>query len=96
MGFCGAAKGIGLKIRIQSKSIHSIKLDVHVLKAEHQNSPFLSMQLKLDKDFMLSLQFPLKLYLFTTISVGRTRVVEAKFQIEASDPYPPRTNGGQT
>ena len=35
--------------RTQSESIHSIILDVHVLKAEHQNSPFLSIQLKLDK-----------------------------------------------
>ena len=34
--------------RAQSESIHSTILDVHVLKAERQNSPFLSVQLKLD------------------------------------------------
>ena len=30
-----------------SESIHSVILDVYVLKAEHQNSPFFSAQLKL-------------------------------------------------
>ena len=41
--------------RTQSESILSTILDIHVLKAERQNSPFLSMQLKLDKDLTLSL-----------------------------------------
>ena len=39
--------------RTQSESIHSTILNIHVLKAEHQNSPFLSMQLKLDKAFIM-------------------------------------------
>ena len=34
----------------QSESIHSIILDVHALKAERQNFPFLSEQIKQDKD----------------------------------------------
>ena len=46
---------------IQSESIHSTIVDVHVLKAERQNSPFLFVLLKLDKDLTLSPQFPLKL-----------------------------------
>ena len=37
---------IGL-INLLSESIQSTILDVHVLMAEHQNSPFLSVQLKL-------------------------------------------------
>ena len=51
---------IGLK-KYQSESIHYIILHVRVLKAEHQNSHFLSVQLQLDKDLMLSPQSPLKL-----------------------------------
>ena len=47
--------------RTQSKSIHSTILDVQVLKAERQKSPFLSGQLKLDKELTLSPQFPPKL-----------------------------------
>ena len=47
--------------RTQSDIIHSIILDVHVLKAEHKNSPFLFVQLKLDKDIMLLPQLPQKL-----------------------------------
>ena len=43
------------KKRTQSESIHSTILEIHVLKSEHQNSPFLSVQLKLDKDLALSL-----------------------------------------
>ena len=43
--------------RTQSESIHSTILDIHVLKAKRQNSPFLSIQLKLDKDIMLLLLF---------------------------------------
>ena len=39
--------------RTQSENIHSIILDVHVLKAERQNSPFLSMLLMLDTDLTL-------------------------------------------
>ena len=77
---------------IQSESIHSIILDVHVLKAERQNSPFLSVQLKLDKDLMLSPQFPLKLVLFcqpfevwTTFEIKtRTIPIQKMFGIRAT------------
>ena len=53
---------IGLKnvLRVRA-SIRSTILDDHVLKAERQNSNFLSVQLKLDKDFTLLPQFPPKL-----------------------------------
>ena len=50
--------------RIQSESIYSTILDVHVWKAERQICPFLSVQLKLDKDLTLSPQFLLKLLYF--------------------------------
>ena len=50
--------------RIQTESIYSTILDVHVLKAERQISPFLSVQLKLDKDLTLSPQFPPQLLYF--------------------------------
>ena len=47
--------------RTQSESLHSKILDVHVINTECQNYPFLSVQLMLDKDLMLSPQLPLKL-----------------------------------
>ena len=47
--------------RTQSESNHSIILDILVLKAERQNSPFLSVQLKLDKNLTLLPKFPLEL-----------------------------------
>ena len=37
----------------QSASIHSTILDIYVLKAEHQNSPFLSVQLSFGKTRMV-------------------------------------------
>ena len=47
---------------MRASILHTI-LDIYVLQAERQNSPFLSVQLKLDKDLTLSPQPPLKLVL---------------------------------
>ena len=54
ISYCSNSKYCPQK-HTQSESIHSIILDILVLKAEHQNSPFLSAKVKLDKDFTLSL-----------------------------------------
>ena len=65
------------------------------------------MQLKLDKDLILSPQFPLKLVMdqFRTgtnelhgLHTVMTQVPDfmPQFQIKAPDPYPPKPNGGQT